>query len=184
MREEATRLAEKEHQKNEHWQQDVVKKALMNRIWSPVLNASIIKGIKDCIVCKNFGSTHFHSLLEPITRRHLLEFLVSNYLALPVGKGRYHIVGLYLDTFSQHVFRYKYKMAGSAKPTKDSLNHIFHKFGPWQTFMTDGGKHFANNEVCELCEEWGTKTHIMAAYSPWVNGLVEGTNKLFLHVLK
>jgi hypothetical protein len=30
----------------------------------------------------------------------------------------------------------------------------------------------------------GTKTHIVSAYSPWVNSLVEGTNKLFLNVLK
>jgi hypothetical protein len=30
----------------------------------------------------------------------------------------------------------------------------------------------------------GDKTHIVPAYSPWVNGLVEGTNKLFLHILK
>ncbi|KAJ3517415.1 hypothetical protein NMY22_g13975 [Coprinellus aureogranulatus] len=31
--------------------------------------------------------------------------------------------------------------------------------------------------------EWGTDTDIVAAYSPWVNGLVEGTNKLLLYVL-
>jgi hypothetical protein len=57
-------------------------------------------------------------------------------------------------------------------------------FAPWETFMSDGGKHFDNKEVRELCEEWGTKTHVVPAYSPWVNGLVEGTNKLFLHILK
>ena len=50
--------------------------------------------------------------------------------------------------------------------------------------MSDGGKHFDNKEVREVCGKWGTKTHIVAAYSPWVNGLVEGTNKLFLHILK
>ena len=50
--------------------------------------------------------------------------------------------------------------------------------------MSDGGKHFDNNEVCQLCKKWRTKTHVVPAYSPWVNGLVEGTNKLLLHVLK
>lgn len=29
-----------------------------------------------------------------------------------------------------------------------------------------------------------TKHHVIAAYAPWINGLVEGTNKLLLHVLK
>ena len=50
--------------------------------------------------------------------------------------------------------------------------------------MSDRGKHFDNNEVRQLCREWGTETHVIPAYSPWVNSLIEGTNKLLLHVLK
>ena len=150
----------------------------------PGLDASIVKGITDCGVCKNFGGTHLHALLDPITRRHPLELLVGDYLSLPTGKGGYHTVGLYLDTFSQHVFGYKYKTAGSAKTTIDSLSRTFQTYAPWETFMSDGGKHFDNKDVCELCGKWGTKTHVVSAYSPWVNGLVEGTNKLFLHILK
>ena len=183
-RDEASLLAKQEHETNGHWQRDSVKKSLLDRIWSPGLDASIVKGITNCGICKNFGGTHLHSLLNPITRRHPLELLVGDYLSLPTGKGGYHTVGLYLDTFSQHVFGYRYKTAGSAKTTIDSLSKTFNNFAPWETFMSDGGKHFDNKEVRELCERWGTKTHIVAAYSPWVNGLVEGTNKLFLHILK
>jgi transposase len=50
--------------------------------------------------------------------------------------------------------------------------------------MSDGGQHLDNNKVRDLCKEWGTSTHIIPAYSPWINGLVEGTNKILLHVLK
>ena len=50
--------------------------------------------------------------------------------------------------------------------------------------MTDGGKHFDNKEVQDFCAQWGVQPHVVAAYSPWINGLVEGTNKLLLHVLK
>ena len=152
-REEATQLAALEHETNGHWQRDSVKKSLLDRIWSPGLDASIIKGITNCGVCKNFGGKHLHSLLDPITRRHPFELLVGDYLSLPTGKGGFHTVGLYLDTYSQHVFGYKYKMAGSAKTTVDSLDRIFHGFAPWETFMTDGGRHFDNKEVRELCEK-------------------------------
>ena len=183
-RDEAVKLARQEHETNGHWQWDSVKKSLMDHIWSPGLDASIVKGITDCGVCKNFGGMHLHSLLDPITRRHPLELLVGDYLSLPSGKGGYHTVGLYLDTFSQHVFGFMYKTAGSAKTTIDSLNSMFHSFAPWETFMSDGGKHFDNKEVQALCKKWGTKTQVVPAYSPWVNGLVEGTNKLFLHILK
>ena len=67
--------------------------------------------------------------------------------------------------------------------TNKSLNDIFHNFAPPDMFMADGGKHFKNQEVAENCEHWGTKLHMVMAYSLWVNGLTEGTNKLLLYVL-
>ena len=65
---EATELAREEHAKNGHWQWDAVKKALLDHIWSPGLDSSIVAGIKDCAHCKNFGGTRLHTLLDPITR--------------------------------------------------------------------------------------------------------------------
>ena len=49
--------------------------------------------------------------------------------------------------------------------------------------MSDGGKHFKNNEVQQCYEKWGSRHHVAAAYSPWVNGLVEETNRILLYVL-
>ena len=181
---EAVALARDEHAKNGHWQRDSVKKALLDRIWSPGLDGSIIAGIKDCAHCKNFGGTHLHALLDPITRRHPFELLVGDYLSLPKGFGGYHTVGLYLDTYSQHVWGFKLKTTSSGKTTQDALAKIFHEFAPAEVFMTDGGPHFDNKAVRDLCAEWGTETHVVSAYSPWVNGLVEGANKILLHILK
>ena len=67
-RNEATQLAKEEHELNGHWQRDAVKKSLLDRIWSPGLNNSIIKGITNCGVCKNFRGTYLHALLNPITQ--------------------------------------------------------------------------------------------------------------------
>ncbi|KIK58486.1 hypothetical protein GYMLUDRAFT_111614, partial [Collybiopsis luxurians FD-317 M1] len=50
--------------------------------------------------------------------------------------------------------------------------------------MSDGGSHFDNREVDVFCKKWGVKHHVTLAYLPWVNSLVEGTNKLLLHILK
>ena len=183
-KEEATALAQKEHEEGGHWGRDAIKKALMDRVWCPNLDSSIVTGISRCGRCKNFGGTHLHALLNPITRRHPFELLVGDYLSMPTGKGGYHNIGLYLDTYSQHVWAFKYKTAGSAKTTASALVRIFQDFVPAETFMSDGGKHFDNNEVRNICNEWGTSTHVIPAYSPWVNGLVEGTNKILLHVLK
>jgi hypothetical protein len=105
---EARALATCIHSEEGHWGRDTVKIALLNCICSQKLDASIIAAIKDCPKCKNFGPTHLHSLLEPITRRHPFELLVSDYLSLPKGTGGYSTLGVYLDTFSQHEWIFKH----------------------------------------------------------------------------
>lgn len=44
--------------------------------------------------------------------------------------------------------------------------------------MTDGGRHFDNSDVNEFCEKC-----VVAAYSAWINDLVEGTDKILLYIL-
>ena len=180
---EATELAIQEHENGGHFHRDLIKIALLDKIHSPKLDQSIVKAVSDCARCKGFGNTHLNALLQPITRRHPFELIVGDYLSLPPGKGGYHTVGLYLDTCSQHVWGDKFKTAGTGKTTIKSLTNIYHNFAPAETFMSDGGKHFNNTEVKEFCEKWGGKHHVVASYSPWINGLVEGTNKILLYVL-
>ena len=169
--------------KGGHFHCNLIKIALLDRIHTPGLNQSIVKAISDCARCKNFGGTHLHALLQPITRRNPFKLLVGNYLSMPLGKGGFHTIGLYLDTFTQHVWGYKFKTASTGKTTVKSLDDIYSGFVPAKVFMSDSGKHFKNNEVHQYCEKWGGRHHVVAAYLPWVNGLVEGTNKILLYVL-
>ena len=71
-----------------------------------------------------------HALLDPITRRDPFELIVGDYLSLPKGVGGYHTVGLYLDTYSQHVWGFKHKVTSSAKTTQDGLEKVFQDFMP------------------------------------------------------
>jgi transposase InsO family protein len=173
-----------QHQHRGHMGRDAVKVALMDQITSPDLDLSIIKAIQACAQCKNFGPTRLNALLQPITWQHPFELLVGDYLSMPPGKGGYHTIALYLDTFSQHVWAFKYKTAGMVRTTVDVLSTITKAFIAPETFMTDGGMHFDNSKVREFCETNQCKHHVTPAYSPWVNGLVEGTNKILLHIMK
>ena len=180
---EAMELAQQEHETGGHFHRNFIKIMLLDRIHSPKLDRSIMTAISDCAKCKNFGSMHLNALLQLITHRHPFELLVGDYLSMPTGKGGYHTVGLYLDTCSQHVWGDKFKTAGTGKTTIKSLTNIYENFALAETFMSDGGRHFHNTEVKEFCNKWGGKHHIVAAYSPWINGLVEGTNKILLYIL-
>jgi len=183
-RREAEEKAAQLHESGGHWGRDALKIALTDRYHSPKIDLSIMNTIAACPKCKNFGAQKLNSLLEPITRRHPFELLVGDYLSMPTGKGGYHTLGLFLDAFSQHVWVTKFKTAGTAKTMVDSLNSIFNNFTAAETFMTDGGWHFNNELVKEYCAKWSCTHHVVALYSPWINGLVEGTNKLLLHILK
>ena len=93
------------------------------------------------------------------------------------------MVRLYLDTFTQHVWGYKFKMAGTEKTTVKAPDKKYSGFALAEVFMSDGGKHFKNNKIQQCCKKWGSHHHVVAAYSPWINGLVEGTNKILLYIL-
>ncbi|THH04955.1 hypothetical protein EW146_g10036 [Bondarzewia mesenterica] len=100
-----------------HFGRDHIKLQLLDCICSPGLDQSIITVLANCARCKNFGSTHLHSLLEPITRRHPFELIIADYLSLPKGTNGYHTVGLYLDTYSQRIWGFKHKTHSTAKTT-------------------------------------------------------------------
>lgn len=183
-RDEARDLAYQEHKENGHWGHDLVKLKLMDKIFCPRLDRVITDAILDCGQCKNFGATHLHSLLEPIVRRHPFELFVADYLALPKGKGGYSNVLLIIDVYSQYVWGFKLKTHGTAKTTISGLDKIRQEFTKPEKLMTDGGKHFDNKEVADWCEAHDVERHVAPAYAPWVNGLVEGANRILLGRLK
>lgn len=177
------KLARIEHEKGGHFHRDLIKISLLDKAHAPGLNQAIVKAIMECVRCKNFGRTHLHTLLQPITRRHPFKLLVGDYLSMLVGKGGYHTIGLYLNTFSQHVWGFKFKTVGTSKTTVKALEDIYSRFASAEVFMLDSSRHFKNNKVKQCCEKWRGRHHVVAAYSPWINGLVEGTNKILLYVL-
>jgi hypothetical protein len=179
---EAIQLAKREHEKL-HMRRDLIRMQLLDHIYSPMLDASITTAIQDCGRCKNFGNMHMHALLAPITRRKPFELLVGDYLSLSVGKGGFSKIGLYEDVFTQRPFGFKSKSA-AGKNTVDSLRRIQQGFMAPETFMVDGGGHFNCAEVRDYCAQIGTKLHVVAAYSPWLNGRLEGTNGILLNALK
>ncbi|KAJ7711794.1 hypothetical protein B0H16DRAFT_1744800 [Mycena metata] len=150
--------AEREHREGGHLGRDSMKLKLTDRFKTPAIDKILLDAIQNCGECLNFGSTHLHALLQPITRRHPFELLVGDYLAMPKGKGGYK------------------ETHGSAVTTKAALNTLFTGYAPWETFQTDGGSHFDNADVRQLCGKFGVKTHVVAKYSP---ALDHTPNELF-----
>jgi hypothetical protein len=123
---EARVQAAEVHVNGGHFHCDSVKLALMDKYHSPRLDESIVSAIADCAKCKGFGPANLHSLMDPVLRRHLFELVVGDYLSLLVGIGGFKNVSLYLDMFTQHMWGFKYTVAGSAETTESALGDICH----------------------------------------------------------
>lgn len=181
---EVVELVRAEHLWNGHWRRDLIKLHLVDTICSPRLEKSITKAILGCGRCKGFGGAHFYSLLQPITRRQLMELLIGNYLAMPKCKGGFIELGVFVDVYSQRVWTFKLHGHGTAKTTMDCLDHIEREHSTPMTLMADGGSHFNNADVRAWCVQCGTQVVVVPVYAAWQNGLCKGSNSRILGRLK
>jgi hypothetical protein len=183
---EAMELARTAHMQHSHFHCELIKIQLLNSIYSPALDQSIVRVITECGQCKNFGAKHLQSLLEPITCRHPFELMVSDTLSKPpgmggpIGSGGFHKLALEMATYPQRLWAKLLISAASGKTTVTHLRKLWTDFQAPETYMCDNGLEFDNWQLCKLCEEFSVELHFVAAYSPWVNGLVEGTNAKIL----
>src|SRR6266481_7063799 len=112
------------------------------------------------------------------------DLISADYLTLPKGKGGYKMVLLMIDTFSNFVWAYRLKSAGTGKTTLDGLRNLVLHYRKPDTIMTDGGSHFNNEEVQGYCEVQDIRHITTPAYAPWTNGLIENVNKILLGCLR
>ena len=157
---------------------------LRDRYFWPGMLTDCRRAQLECPKCKSFGATTRNSALQPIWQTQLFVLVAGDYLSLPLRKGGFKTVGLYINTYSSFVWGTKFKTMGSGKSTIASLKCIFHEYAVPKSFMSDGGSHFKNNEVDEFCKEERVKHIVTPAYAPWVNGLIENANRLLLGRLK
>ena len=71
-----------------------------------------------------------------------------------------------------------------AFPTNDARivikflkKHIFTRFGTPRALISDGGKHFCNNQLEKLLTKYGVTHKVATAYHPQTSGQVEISNK-------
>ena len=71
---------------------------------------------------------------------------------MPLDTGGFHIIGIYPNLYSRCVCGFRFKTAGTAKTTIESLRTTFVNYFPTEYFMCDGGSHFKNKAVRQFCE--------------------------------
>src|SRR6266481_1518051 len=123
-RKEGAKLAAKTHVDNGHFGWDHTRLKLHDKWFWPGMDRDSKEAIAECPQCKNFGPWFINSLLQPIRRHEPFDLVSADYLSLPMGKGGFKTVLLVTDTFSNFVWVYKLKSAGTGKTTLMGLQDL------------------------------------------------------------
>ncbi len=121
-------LAMKTHEENGHFGWDHMRLKLHNKWFWPGMDWDSKEAITECTQCKKFGLQFINSLLQLIKCREPFDLLCADYLSLPKGKGGFKMVLLITDTFSNFVWAYTLKSAGTGKTTLAGLRDLCLRF--------------------------------------------------------
>jgi len=87
------------------------------------------------------------------------------------------------DDFSSFVWLFPYAEADSQNAASAVLEWCT-SFATPKALMSDGGSHFKNETVRELCKSLRVPHHFTLPYTPWSNGAVERTGKELLRIFR
>ena len=104
------------------------------------------------------------------------QILHFDYMHIGESKMGYNYVLVIMDDMSGLVRLIPCDTCNSKNAVRALLNW-FAQNGTPEMFISDGGSHFKNHVVNELCKTLNIKHRFTIAYSPWSNGIVEAVNR-------
>ena len=165
---------------------NTVAKVATARLYWPTLHKDVEAFVKSCERCQKVGNI---SMRNEMPQNYILECEVFDCwgidfmgpFTLSYGNG-YILVGIY------YVSKW---VEGIASPTNDHKvvmkpfkSIIFPRFGVPKIVISDGGSHFAKNELNKLLKKYGVVHKIGAPYHPQTQGQVEVANREIKRILE
>ena len=157
------------HERNGHFQADLLKLKLKDKYFWPGLDTDCHQACLECSKCKYFGPAVLTGLLHLIRCSKLFELTAGDYLSMPKGKGGYKHLGVYIDTCSGFIWVMKLKSYSMGTSMVGSLRWICLDYAIPHAFMSDGRKHFSCDVVNNYCAEQDIQHITTAKYAPWVS---------------
>lgn len=152
---------------------------LLDKICTPLLEASITTAILECRHCKNFGTMHMHALLALITWWKPFELLINNYLSLPPGKSGFSKLRLFKDMQTQKLWGFKSKSATGWQ--SQAHNPSIHSTRDLHS------RHWKPLQLCRglgILQKYWYQTSHSCSLCPRLNGQLQGSNGILLNALK
>ena len=159
------------------------------RFWWPGMGEDVISFCTHCLHCVRVrgGEMVPRPLGHVMHASGVNEVIHMDYMYIgepPESAGhRFTHVLVLVDGFSRFVRFIPCENADSFNVVQALLGW-FADYRVVRQWVSDGGSHFVNSIVDELCHKMRAQHHITTAYAAWTNGLVERMNKTLLDAMR
>ena len=165
-----------------HWREERTYEAIAVKYFWPTMAKDIESHIKLCKICHQQDHRKFSQQKVPLepwgpptSRNVRIHFdLVGK---LRSSNDNYNYILSITDAYSRWVELVPIKDKEAITVAKALWDHWICTFGFFKQSVSDGGGEFANEVLKELSTLMGSKHHIISAYSPSVNGMIERVHR-------
>ena len=174
-----------------HWREEKTYEAVAIKYFWPSMAKDIESHVKLCKTCHQQDHRKFSQAKAPLaewgpptSRNERIHFDLVGPLASSSNccqkddcKANYRHILSITDAYSRWVELVPIQDKKAITVAKALWDHWICNFGFFKQSVSDGGGEFANDVIKELTVLMGSKHHIISAYSPSVNGMVERVHR-------
>jgi transposase InsO family protein len=151
----------------------------------PTLAKDVTAAVAACIPCQlHAGHRSRSGLMGHVTGVFPLDVAAMDLVGpLPASNGYTYFIVI-IDYFSRFVVVEPLVEATGDAVAAVITRQILLRLGTPRVLVSDGGSHFDNATIRELCEKRGIDHHLTTAYHPESNGTVERAIQTLLRAIK
>ncbi|SPO27548.1 uncharacterized protein UTRI_10665 [Ustilago trichophora] len=155
---------------------------LQEGIHWPLMWRDIRDTLKRCQTCQQFGPRRTSSI-DPVIVNSPMSVWAMDFISLPISHSRSKVLVI-VDYFSRFMWAFACTNQRGRDVVK-ALQELYDSLGVLPgRIVSDGGSHFDCAEVANYLAKKEVEQHIVSAYAPWINGLVERHNGLLVQTLR
>jgi len=153
--------------------------------WWVGMEADVTTVVERCGACARDGAhrVKFHAAQSIPIPMGVFDRVHMDLLELPLAQDGSRYVLLFVDALSKFPIAY----TTESKEAEEVAGHLWSTiamFGPMVCLHSDNGAEFVNKVVDTLATLHGIERHLITAYRPQANGLVERVNRILVAVLR
>jgi len=159
---------------------------ILQRYWWPYLHADVTTWVQSCPSClAHRAKPHDrHTARHRVPAQHPWQSIHIDTISLPMSGGKYAHAFTVVDQFTRYAEAVAVESASAEAMAKWLITELIPRHGCPEIITSDRGPEFVNLVIKHLLKHMSVLHHIITAYRPQANGLVERFNRTLKHAIR